>query len=353
MKFKALPIAALLVSLLLPACKSLKECQEDSAKLSNDVQTLNTYIEAIQKKSSTEIAGLKAQKDSLTREIQVLQELTPAELLALRDSLQNRVGILTKRNEDALTRNACLADTLRDLKVVLHSLFGLPGNKATQIAYNNHTYDCYIVDTKQSDLQFFWKDPQGKPVQSLANLANITEQNGKTLVFATNAGMYKPDRSPQGLYIQNGKSLIPIDRRKDEYGNFYMQPNGVFMIDTGNMANILVTEKFDDKAVKQAKFATQSGPMAVIDGKINAHFNIDSENKNIRSGVGIINSSTIVFVISNQPVNFHDFASVFKNEFKCANALYLDGAISEMFLPETGRFQKGGSFGPIIGILKK
>ncbi|MEO1653305.1 MAG: phosphodiester glycosidase family protein, partial [Bacteroidota bacterium] len=82
------------------------------------------------------------------------------------------------------------------------------------------------------------------------------------------------------------------------------------------------------------------------------YFTPGSHNKYIRSGVGVISPNQIVFIISRQPVNFYDFARIFRDYFKCKNALYLDGAISKMFLPEIGRFDLGGEFGPMIGIIK-
>ena len=93
--------------------------------------------------------------------------------------------------------------------------------------------------------------------------------------------------------------------------------------------------------------------MLLKDGIINDKFTPGSSNLNIRNGVGVIDSTHVVFVISNQRVNFHDFASLFKDEFGCTNALYLDGAISEAFIPGLARPEEGRSLGPIIGIIKK
>ena len=86
--------------------------------------------------------------------------------------------------------------------------------------------------------------------------------------------------------------------------------------------------------------------MLVIDGQIHPKFKAGFENLNIRSGVGVLGPNKVVFVISNSMVNFYDFAGLFRDHFKCANALYLDGAISEMYLPELGRLQDGGHFRP-------
>ena len=51
-----------------------------------------------------------------------------------------------------------------------------------------------------------------------------------SLVLVMNAGMYKIDQSPQGLYIQESKLIQRTNKVQNAYGNFYMQPNGVFYI---------------------------------------------------------------------------------------------------------------------------
>ncbi len=226
-------------------------------------------------------------------------------------------------------------------------------NQAKKVVYNSKTFDTYIVNVASSELQFYWRDDKEAPIKSLKHLSKIVERDSNHLIFGTNGGMYTPSNAPQGLFIQDGKVLRKIDRRKNEYGNFYMQPNGIFLIDTNNTARIIPTHQYKDEVSKSAKFATQSGPMAVINGKVNKKFKKNSRHLNIRSGVGIIDSAHVVFVISNKRVSFYDFASVFKENFHCDNALYLDGAISEMYLPELRRFQYGGNFGPMIGVTKK
>jgi len=226
-------------------------------------------------------------------------------------------------------------------------------NQAKKVVCNDKTFDTYIVNIASSELKFYWRDNQENPIKSLKHLSKIVEKDTSHLIFATNGGMYTSSNAPQGLFVQDGNVLQEIDRRKDEYGNFYMQPNGIFLIDTNNMARVIPTQKYKVDRNKPVKFATQSGPMVVIDGEVNKKFKKNSRHLNIRSGVGIIDSVNVVFVISNKRVSFYDFASVFKENFHCKNALYLDGAISEMYLPELRRFQYGGNFGPMIGVTKK
>lgn len=164
-----------------------------------------------------------------------------------------------------------------------------------------------------------------------------------------NGGMYMPDNSPQGLFIQHNKTLNPLDTSSG-YGNFYLKPNGVFYITTNKIAVIRKTSDFRDNG--SVDFATQSGPMLVIDGVIHPSFKEGSPNLHIRNGVGILPDNKIVFAMSKEKINFYDFAKYFK-DLGCKNALYLDGFVSRTYLPEKNWIQTDGNFGVIIGITDK
>jgi uncharacterized protein YigE (DUF2233 family) len=235
----------------------------------------------------------------------------------------------------------------------LKNYYGVDGNKAYRVRHKFNTFDCYEVDLLKSRVSFHLKDENGKSISSIFNLNRTISRKDEILVFATNGGMYTPEQNPQGLFIQKRKKITTLDTRTGLYGNFYLQPNGVFYVDTCNHAGIVPTPIFTDDLSNSVEFATQSGPLLVIDNIYNNSFKEGSENVNIRSGVGINEKGKLIFVISNEKINFYDFASFFKEKLKCANALYLDGAISETYLPEIGRFQNGGMFGPIIAITKK
>jgi len=85
--------------------------------------------------------------------------------------------------------------------------------------------------------------------------------------------------------------------------------------------------------------------------QVHPALNEGSKNLHIRNGVGVDNNGHVVFVISNQKTNFFDFASLFRDELGCQNALYLDGAISKMFNMETNR-KEDGKFGVMVGVIK-
>jgi len=215
--------------------------------------------------------------------------------------------------------------------------------------YTDDRFVSYIVDTKKQDIKLYWKDDNQKNLKSILNLKSWLDNKHQKLLFAMNGGMYKQDNSPQGLFIENQRTLTPLDTTSGN-GNFYLKPNGVFYITTNNIPFICRTANFTDNG--QIKYATQSGPMLIIDGQIHPAFNEGSTNLNIRNGVGILPDNKIIFAMSKKEINFYDFADYFKS-LGCNNALYLDGLVSRTYLPEKKWTQTDGNFGVIIGVTRR
>ena len=204
----------------------------------------------------------------------------------------------------------------------------------------------YIVNPKKQNVEFFWKNERGEHFKNAENLISWLKSKNKKLLFSTNGGMYKKDNSPQGLYIENTIIKSEIDTSNGK-GNFYLKPNGVFYLATDKNPMICKTDDFVNNG--KIKYATQSGPMLVIDGEIHAAFKKNSTNLNIRNGVGILPNNQIVFAISKKKINFYDFANYFK-KLGCKNALYLDGFVSRTYLPKKNWRQIDGNFGVLIGV---
>lgn len=204
----------------------------------------------------------------------------------------------------------------------------------------------YTVDTKTQDLRLYWKDDSGQIFGSIKNLRKYIESSDQTLKFAMNGGMFMEDLRPLGLFIQDGKIQKTINNGSGS-SNFYLKPNGVFYITTDNIPFICNTSDFKDNG--KIKYATQSGPLLVIDGQIHPAFKEGSKNQKIRNGVGILPDNKVVFAMSKNKINFYDFAKYFQS-LGCKNALYLDGFVSRTYLPEKSWTQTGGNFGVIIGV---
>ncbi len=218
--------------------------------------------------------------------------------------------------------------------------------QSERVYFKDYTFDTFTVNTRRHSLNLYWKQDQVSRFGDIGSLKSYLERHGKRLIFATNSGIYNEDRSPLGLHIQNGNRLVPVNL-DDGYGNFYMKPNGVFMLSYSGNPLILPSEDYFNIDNKKIKLATQSGPLLVHNGETHPDFNEGSASKFIRNGVGVIDKDTIVFAISNEPVNFYDFATLFKSRLNCQSALYLDGGISKMYLPELSRLELSGE---LVGI---
>ncbi|MDB5550123.1 MAG: conserved hypothetical exported protein [Rhizobium sp.] len=219
----------------------------------------------------------------------------------------------------------------------------------------------YIIcaaDPRKAHFKLFWKDAKGKPYRTFAHVAEALAAEGKSLTFAVNAGMYTDDFSPLGLFVADGETLTPantfeIKGPPGSVPNFYKKPKGVFFLEDEH-AGILPLNTYLKRQGK-ATFATQSGPMLVIDGKTNPIFIPGSTDRTRRSGVGICESGVVRFAISDGPVNFHDFATLFRDELKCSDALFLDGGRGAgIYVPALGRedWSGHGGYGPILGLVE-
>ena len=220
----------------------------------------------------------------------------------------------------------------------------------------------YIVcsfDPSKQDLRIFWQGEDGEPYRTFTALAVDLETKGRSLRFAMNGGMYTGDFRPVGLHIENGRELSPADTATltgapSQIPNFYKKPNGVFYIGVGE-AGILETQRFL-AAKPNVKFATQSGPLLIIDGAIHPAFIVNSTDRKPRNGVGLSSPTAVHFVITKEPVNFHDFARFFRDGLGCGNALFLDGGTaSGLYAPEFGRNDAPGhgGYGSIIAIVEQ
>lgn len=195
------------------------------------------------------------------------------------------------------------------------------------------------------DLRLFHSGPDGA-YGSFRNVEAALEAEGKTLGFAMNAGMYHRDLAPVGLYVEDGVEVSRLVTRAGP-GNFGLLPNGVFCI--GEDFRVIESRAFK-KDRPDCRFATQSGPMLVIGGKLHPKLLPGSDSTYVRNGVGVsADGQRAVFAISNDAVNFHAFARFFRDGLGLPDALYFDGNISRLYAPQLGRHDGGFPMGPIVG----
>jgi uncharacterized protein YigE (DUF2233 family) len=159
--------------------------------------------------------------------------------------------------------------------------------------------------------------------------------------------MYRPDFSPVGLYVEHGKQLRPLNLASGK-GNFCMKPNGVFALMKSG-ARIVESSRYP--TIKRSTiFATQSGPMLVLNGKLHPSFGRNSPSRLMRNGVGVVSPQQVVFAITEDPVNFHEFATFFRDGLHSPNALFLDGSISSLYSPKLKRNDAWAELGPMLAV---
>jgi uncharacterized protein YigE (DUF2233 family) len=189
----------------------------------------------------------------------------------------------------------------------------------------------------------------GEPYRYLGSLALGLQQTGRSLLFAMNAGMYDENQRPIGYYVEDGKQVKKLNRRNGS-GNFHLKPNGVFYVKDGK-PGVMETEAFARSGIKP-DYASQSGPMLVINGKIHPKFSETGTSRKLRNGVGIDVAGRAYFVISDSAVTFWEFASLFRDELKTDNALFFDGSVSSLYAPEINRNDGFLPLGPMVGAVE-
>jgi len=217
----------------------------------------------------------------------------------------------------------------------------------TEITYTENRYTICDVDLTDSDLRLFLYAPDGSPYGQFGAVDDALTADGKRLSFAMNAGMYHDNRAPVGHYVEDGTEVMRVIPNAGP-GNFGLLPNGVFCIRPGR-ADVIETLAFV-RDTPDCTYATQSGPMLVIDGALHPRFLPDSTSRYVRNGVGTsADGKRAVFAISRNTVTFHEFGSLFRDALDLPNALYFDGNISRLHAPSLNRSDAGFRMGPIVG----
>jgi uncharacterized protein YigE (DUF2233 family) len=206
------------------------------------------------------------------------------------------------------------------------------------------------VDLREHRLRMFHADEKDRPLKYFSGVNRLLKTTNERLVFAMNAGMYHKDFSAVGLLVIDGKQIQPLNLDSAD-GNFFLKPNGVFLVSDAG-ARVVESSRYPSLN-ENVQIATQSGPLLVLDGTLHPAFREASTSRYIRNGVGILSRHEVVFVISEQPVTFYEFAALFRNGLGCKDALFLDATVSSLYSVALERSDVRASLGPIIGVTER
>ncbi len=235
--------------------------------------------------------------------------------------------------------------------ILLLGVHGAYALSCQDLTYAGKNYSICRADPATDKIATYLYDDDGAPYGTFSALKRALETTNTRLNFAMNGGMYHEERNPVGHYVENGIEVMRVIPNAGP-GNFGLLPNGIFCVQPSR-ADVFETRTYLANR-PDCDFATQSGPMLVIDGALHPRFLPDSTSRYIRNGVGSsADGREVVFAISNTPVTFHEFGLLFRDALNLPNALFLDGNVSRLYAPELGRDDFGRSMGPIIGITEQ
>jgi uncharacterized protein YigE (DUF2233 family) len=201
-------------------------------------------------------------------------------------------------------------------------------------------------DSRREHIALASRGSDGAYLRSFDALARKLDAEAAHVRFAMNAGMFNDAGAPIGLYVEDGVQGQRI-ALADGPGNFHMKPNGVFWQGDDGALHIDTSEDYA-RLSPQPRWATQSGPMLVINGALHPRFSADGASHFIRNGVGVRDAHTAFFVISTDAVSFGRFARFFRDDLHTPNALFFDGSVSSLWAPNLNRHDEGHLLGPMV-----
>ena len=187
-----------------------------------------------------------------------------------------------------------------------------------------------VLRVPPAAVRIIWKNQNGTQLQTFPAVAEYLRKQGEVPITLINGGIFEPGGVPSGLLVQDGIELRPVNTA-DGTGNFFLKPNGIFLIGTRGAA-VVRSQEYPLKDTK-IQYAVQSGPLLLRDGNIHPAFKATSTSRLTRNGVGVTPDGDVVFLITdeNSPKrpNLYEFAEAFAG-LGCIDALFLDGDISQM-----------------------
>jgi len=209
----------------------------------------------------------------------------------------------------------------------------------------------HLLRAPASSVRLIWKDAEGKVLRTFPEVARHLKAEGLKASVVMNGGIFEPGGIPSGLLIQDGVELRPINRRPGK-GNFFLMPNGVFLVGPAGAA-VVRTDEYPLADVRASQ-AVQSGPLLLRKGKVHPAFNEGSSSRLHRNGVGVSKEGEVVFAMSDfhspKFPNLFEFAQLFRS-LGCEDALFLDGDISQMRWGDDIA-KPGNRFGSFIAVVE-
>lgn len=221
----------------------------------------------------------------------------------------------------------------------------------SRVTFEESRFTVCRAEPGKHELVLADKGADGAPMREFSGLESRLGARHARVAFAMNAGMFDEKGRPIGYYVEDGAQRHKLNRNSGP-GNFHLEPNGVFWGDAAGW-HVATSDAFARDKPGEVRFGTQSGPMLMIAGKLHPQLSDNGTSLQIRNGVGVAKDGSAWFAISDDPVSFGRFARLFRDRLGCPDALYLDGAVSRLWDPVSGRRDEGKPIGPIVVAIQR
>ncbi|WP_164114700.1 phosphodiester glycosidase family protein [Sphingorhabdus sp. Alg239-R122] len=217
------------------------------------------------------------------------------------------------------------------------------------VTFENDAFTHCVASPERHFIQTIVHNADAEPLRTFEALEKELGEKVKSAAFAVNGGMYDADGNAIGLLIVDGAEIKSLNQNKGP-GNFHLLPNGVFYGDSKGW-HVATSAVYAELQTGEVDFATQSGPMLVIDGALHPDIAHNGESRKIRNGVGIDPHGKAHMLISDSPVSFGRMARLYQ-KLGVQNALFLDGTVSALWRPAIGYSHRKHELGPMILVSK-
>ncbi len=208
---------------------------------------------------------------------------------------------------------------------------GFDSGSSAPVREENGLWTCRIA-LDHERLRAFYTDQHGTRFGHMVKLVGWLARSHEQLQCATNGGIYALGGRPLGWLVADGVLINPINTDVSSAGNFYLQPNGAFILDDAG-ARIETTDalKLDAPSdVSHVQLALQSGPLLLQHGIISTRLQPDSQSRYSRNAICVVDSLHVILAYSEHLVTLYQFAQLLQH-IGCREALYLDGHLSQMY----------------------
>ena len=176
---------------------------------------------------------------------------------------------------------------------------------------------------------------------------------GEALVFAMNAGMYAEDRTPVGLYVENGRTL---QRRQYAPRRRQFPPEAQWRV----LGRRRARRRHRDRALPEEPSAGAIRHAIRTDARHRrAHSSAHSWGRHVAeiSQRRLRRGRPYRALRDLQPAGdvSIEFALLFRDRLHCPDALFLDGgSASALYAPSLSRHDRfAPTMGPILGVVEK